>query len=113
MALPNVSSALRGWTKKTPCKRVTKTIINFKQTETVSNVILDMMITPMQPEKIQRKPEEQRSWRWYQAHIRSKEQQLNFDDKIIMATGKTYRIEAVGPWGDAGFYYYEMVEDYQ
>jgi hypothetical protein len=38
---------------------------------------------------------------------------LKLDDKIIMPSGKTYRVQGPSDWSMAGFYSYEMSEDYQ
>ena len=115
MSIPNVSGALRGWTKKTTVKVVTKKIVNYRTVEDTTDATLDLMITPMGPERVARKPEEQRSWAWYVAHIKSLSGMvpLKLDDKIIMPSGKTYRVQGPSDWSMAGFYAYEMAEDYQ
>lgn len=115
MSVPNVSGALRGWTKKTTCKVVTKTTVNFRTVETTTDAILDLLITPMGPERISRKPEEQRAWSWFVAHIKqaTSTATLKLDDKIIMPSGKTFRVQGPSDWSVAGFISYEMAEDYQ
>jgi uncharacterized repeat protein (TIGR02543 family) len=112
MATPNLSGALRGWTKKTPVLLVTKTVVNSKVIQTATEVTLDMNLQPLEAEKVNRKPEEQRAWKWFSLLTRKLSTTLNIDNVVIIK-GIRYRVESVQNWEDAGFRRYECVEDYQ
>lgn len=115
MSVPNVSGALRGWTKKTSVKIVTKSTVNFRESETTTDETLALMLTPMSAERVARKPEEQRSWSWFVAHIKARDGMvpLKLDDKIIHPNGKTYRVQGPSDWSIAGYYSYELAEDFK
>ena len=112
MAVPNLSGAIRGWTKKTVCLLVTKTIINAKIVQTATEITLDMNLQPLQPEKVNRKPEDQRAWKWFQIITTKASQTLKIDDLVIIK-GRRFRLESAQNWEDDGYRRYECVEDYQ
>lgn len=113
MGIPKLYRAIHGWTKKTQCKIVTTQTVQFREVETTVDAIFDLMITTMAPEKINRKTEEERSWQWVHLLIKGfKDPKIKKHDKIITATGRTFRIEAINQWPDTGLFYYEAIEDY-
>lgn len=111
MPIPNVSRALRGWTKPQSVRIVTKTVVNHIIQQTAEVITLDMMLQPLQPEKLRRKPEEQRSWKWYSILVKASGRELKPDDQIVI-DGIAYRIDSRQPWTDAGYRRYEATEDY-
>jgi len=111
MSIPNMAGALRGWTKKRSVRIVTKNIINHVIQQTAENVILDIMVQPLQPERVNRKPAEQRVWKWYDVITKSSSRLLKIDD-IIFVEGITMRIDSVQQWAEAGYRRYEATEDY-
>lgn len=111
MSIPNVSGALRGWTKKRNVRIIEKTVINYLTTYRAEIVCLDLFIAPLQPEKIRRKPEEQRSWKWYGIVIKSGKRELKINDQIQVA-GIVYVIDSVQPWDEGGYRRYEATENF-
>lgn len=111
MSIPNVSGALRGWTKKRTVKIIEKTVVNFMTTYRAEIIRLDIFVAPLQPEKIRRKPEEQRAWKWFDILIRDGGRQLKIDDRIEVG-GIVYKIDSVQPWDDGGYRRYEATENY-
>lgn len=111
MSIPNVSGALRGWTKKRNVRIIEKTVINYLTSYRAEIVRLDIFIAPLQPEKIRRKPEEQRSWKWYDIVIKSGKRDLKIGDQIQVA-GIVYVIDSVQPWDEGGYRRYEATENY-
>ncbi len=109
--MPYLGRAFRGWTKRRKVYNITKKTINYLTVQTATVEIFDIMISPLQPEKVQRKPEEQRSWKWYNLLTKAKNTALSIDD-IILVSGIYYRIESVQPWTEAGYRRYEAIEDY-
>lgn len=111
MGIPNVSGALRGWMTTRSVVVITKSIVNFQVVETPAPAVsMKMNIQPMPPEKVNRKPEEQRGWKWWTIWVQHGPL-LKVDDKITVDS-KTYRIEVVKDWTEGGYQEYEAVEDY-
>lgn len=111
MAIPNVRSALRGWTKKREVRIVTKKVVNHINTQIAEIIVSDIMVQPLQPEKVRRKPEEQRAWKWYDLVTTIQSRIMKIDD-IIYIEGHYFRIDSVQPWTEAGYRRYEATEDF-
>jgi hypothetical protein len=111
MSIPHVSGALRGWTKKRTIKIIEKTVVNFLTVYRAEIVTGNVFIAPLQPEKIRRKPEEQRSWKWYAVILKIGERSLKIDDQIEVG-GIVYVIDSVQPWDEGGYRRYEATENY-
>jgi len=111
MSIPNVSGALRGWLTKREIYLITKTVVNHLTVQRAEVLQIPMMLQPLQPSKIVRKPEEQRSWKWFEIITKKSERLFKHDDKIWV-DGIGFRIDSVQPWSDAGYRRYEATEDY-
>jgi hypothetical protein len=111
MAIPIVSGAFRGWTKRREVRLVTKIVVNHLVELTAEIFTLDIMVQPLQPEKINRKPEEQRSWKWFSIIMKGKCPELPIDSQIWV-DGIAYKIESRQPWTEAGYRRYEATQDY-
>lgn len=111
MAIPYVAGALRGWTQKQTVYVVTKSVVNFIIQQTATVHIFDMMVQPLQPELVRRKPEEQRAWKWYSIVTKSVNPALKVDDLVIVG-GIGYRIDSIKAWDSGGFHRYEATEEF-
>jgi hypothetical protein len=111
MAVPYVAGALRGWTRQREVRIVTKTVVNHRVVQTANIVTLDICVQPLQPEKVRRKPEEQRSWKWFSILIKGASPELSIDSQVWI-DGLAYRVESRQPWDEAGFRRYEATQDY-
>lgn len=112
MSIPNVSGALRGWTKKRQVIIVLQTVVNHKVVEVTNPAIwIDINVQPLPQERIDKKPEGQRSWKWRSLWVKFGPL-LKTDDKLII-DGITYRIMSVSNWSEGGYQAYEAIEDYQ
>lgn len=109
--IPKVNGALRGWMKTQVFNLIVKTVVNHIPTESFTKFTVKMNIQPMPPEKVNRKPEEQRSWIWYSIWI-NKSVELKIDD-IIEIQGKRYKIQSKIRWDDAGYFSFEATEDFE
>lgn len=91
---------------------VEKLVVDHKVVEVPTEVILDMNYQPMPPQEVMRKPEEQRSWKWWTLIIRSKNQLLKPDD-VLTIGNLTFRIQSAGrDWTTSGFSIWEAIEDF-
>jgi len=110
MSIPRVSGALRGWMKTQTISRVTKSVVNHKPVEAFEDIVVKLMKQPLPPEKVNRKPEEQRSWVWYSIWMKSSVE-FKIDD-VIVISGKKYKVQSKTNWDEAGYYSYEATEDF-
>jgi hypothetical protein len=111
MAVPNVAGVLRGWTKQRQVYIVTKSVIAHRVVQTARVLTLDINVQPLQPEKLRRKPEEQRSWKWFSLLIRGASPELSMDSQVWIGN-VAYRIESRQLWDESGFRRYEATQDY-
>jgi hypothetical protein len=111
MAIPNVSGAFRGWTKRREVRLVTKSVVNHLVQSIAQIVKLDLVVQPLQPEKVRRKPEEQRAWKWFSIITKASNPELPIDSQIWV-DGIAYKIESRQPWTEAGYRRYEATQDY-
>lgn len=112
MAVPNLRRAVRGWVKTQTAQVTTQSIVNHRPTETTSSITAKMNFQPMPPAQVNRKPEEQRTWKWWSIIIQSKTVLLKTDDIIVDENGLSLRVEKANDWRTSGFSKYEAREDY-
>lgn len=111
MSIPTVSGAFRGWTKRRTVRIVTKAVVNHVIKQTAEIVTMDIMISPLRPEEVNRKPEEQRAWKWYSFLVKGNTRELPIDAQLVVGD-LAYRIGARQPWTEAGYRRYHATEDY-
>jgi len=112
MAVPYVKNVLRGWTKEYTVYVVTQTIVDSKTVDTLSTgFAMRLNKQPITSEKVNRKPMEQRSWRWFTINV-ERGPELRIDD-LISIEGTVFKIMEKQDWIESGFRAYEAIEDYQ
>jgi hypothetical protein len=107
--ISNVSGALRGWMALRKYKIVTTEIINYRQVETEVEKVANMMIQPLPQQIVDKKPEGQRDWKYWTIWSNA---EFNLND-IIIVNNKRYKIKSKQDWGEAKYYQYETIEDYE
>ena len=112
MGVPYLGNALKGWVKKTDITIITQSVVDHETVESESDVSFSANFQPMPAAKVARKPEEQRTWKWWSITITDKTLLLETDDVIQNDSGKKFRIEQANDWRSSGFTKYEAVEDY-
>jgi len=110
MPVPYMGRTLKGWTSKTTIKLITQTIVDYETVESESIVTLNCNFQALKPAVVDRKPPEQRTWKWWSIVV-TEGPQLNIDD-IIVKDSKNYRIVSNNDWSESGFQKYEAIEDY-
>ena len=113
MPVPYLGNAIKGWTKNTPVKIVTQSVVDHQTTEATADHTLDINFQPMPSWRVNRKPEEQRTWKWWSIIIKNPTIILKTDDIIIRASGQRFRIQSGNDWTESGFSKYEAIEDYE
>jgi hypothetical protein len=110
MNVPWVKNVLNGWTTKTNIKLVTQSVVNHLVQETETSAVIDANFQPMPQWKVNRKPEEQRTWIWWSIIVKSGPV-LKTDD-VIEKDGTRFRIASGNNWSESGFRKYEAVETF-
>jgi len=108
--VPKVGNVLNGWMRQTYYNQMTRQVIDFENVETPVERSAMMNIQPMPQEKVQRKPEEQRSWKWV-IILTKQNLGLNIDDTIVVRN-RSFRIDAINDNQDYGFFRYECQEGF-
>ena len=111
MPVPYLAGALKGWTQKINFQIVTKSIVNHQVQETTSVETFDCNLQPMPAQKVDKKPLEQRSWKWWSLIVKEGII-LKPDDKLTDRNGTVYTIMKVNDWTESGFQKYEAVENF-
>lgn len=112
MPVPNLCHALKGWVKLKKCQVVTQDVVDHQTVESTEDLYLKINLQPVPPAKVVKKPEEQRTWKWWNLLIKGGEKLwLKNDDKVII-DNKPFRVMSEGNWTEYGFQSYEIIEDY-
>jgi hypothetical protein len=106
-----MARTMRGWTNTTSVDRVVQDIVNHKSVETLTRISLKANFQPMPARTVNRKPEEQRSWKWWSIIV--VEGPFLETDEIFIRSGKRFRIMSGNDWTESGFQKYEAIEDYE
>lgn len=111
MKVPYLGGAVKGWTRPIVCLLVVKTVVDHQVVETPSTVTLDINYQPMPAAQVNRKPEEQRTWKWWTLIIKNPTIMLEVDD-VLTIDSYTFRIQSFSNWTTSGFSGAEAIEDF-
>lgn len=105
---PQMGSALLGWGIPVQMKIISKQPVDFElQEDVVAVPTLEMMLQAMSPQKVDRKPENERTWKWWDGWSIKR---VPLDSVMQDPDGKEFRVSSVRDWSQAGFFAYELVE---
>lgn len=110
MPVPNMKRTLRGWVKNTTVKIITQSVVDYETSEAITTTTLKINKQPVPPEKVDQRPEYDRSWKWWSFIVQ--DGPLLKDDDIIEIDGTGYRIKQRTDWSESGFQKYQAIEDY-
>ena len=113
MSVPYLGGVLKGWTPNTNVKIITQSVVNHEVVKTEVDKIYPANLQPMPAAKVNRKPEEQRTWTWWSMIIKDRTIILKTDDLIIDPSGQVYKIQSANDWRTSGFTKYEVIEDFE
>ena len=103
-----MASALRGWTKPTQLRVVSQTPVDFEVSEdTIAVEWFDGLLTPMPAQKVERKPEGLRTWKFWEL---STTKDLAVDSVVQDFNGLQLRVQSKDDWGQAGIFNYDLCE---
>lgn len=105
---PNMKDAFFGFTDRAQFARVSKASVDHEVVETKAEVVwFSGVFEPISPQRLERKPEGQRNWKFWDLWTTEK---LVNDDIIQDACNKQYRVSSNQDWRKGGYYFYELVE---
>lgn len=109
--LPKIQVAMNGW--EVPIKAdyikqqvVDGEIVNISNKKTIYGVM-----QPLKTEEVNLKPEGQRSWSWYQLHVKEIYKPLQVEQMVNIG-GNDYKIMAVKNYEMYGYIEYHIVRGY-
>lgn len=110
--MPQMGDTLTGWEVPLTLVRVVQSIVEgeLSTTETVYNFL--GVWQPLSAERLELKPEGQRSWEWIWIHTKSSSLNLETADKVIF-NNRRYKVMAKKDYGLNSFVEYELVRDYE
>lgn len=113
MPVPWMQGALKGWTKKRKLRLVTTTDLPGGKTGfSASDVSYPANLQPVPANQVDRKPQGERSWKWWSIIIKDKTVFFENDTLLVDDYGKQYKIQSGSDWRESGFTKYQAVEDY-
>lgn len=105
---PNVSAVFAGWTSQVQMKIISKVATDFELDEqTLSVVTYEAVMQPMPTKSVERKPEGERIWKWWESWSTTL---LQIDTIVQDPDGRKFRVQTVQDWGNGGYYHYDMTE---
>lgn len=106
---PNMRGALKGWTKRKTVISYSETTVDFETVLTANDpVTARVNYQPTPPQRVDKKPEEDRQWIWWDIWVDSS-LKLKIKDWIVI-DDKNFQAMAIHDWKVSGFYHYECVE---
>lgn len=110
--MPQMGNTLNGWEIPLTFKRVVQDIKDGELTTTKTTINFMGVWQPLSSERLELKPEGQRSWEWAWVHAKSSELNLETADKIIF-NNRQYKVMSKKDYGLNSFVEYELVRDYE
>lgn len=111
MAVPYLKRALKGWTKIYLVTLYVQTVVNSKTVNTPATPVkMKLNKQLLKPAKVNRKPPEQRTWKWWNIIV-EEGPELKTDDKLSIE-GIDYKVMSARDWIESGFRKYEAIEGY-
>ena len=108
---PQMDGPLAGWTNSMSFKKVTDTIVDYEDVKTTTDYPFTGVFEPMSSRDLFFKAEGQRNWKWWTLWVRT-QYDINNGDLIEDFKGTKFKVIKSSDWGQAGFYRYDLLEDY-
>lgn len=110
--LPYVGEAMRGWFAPMKLGIVRSVLEDYETREEVTWKKFRGVVVPLNPQKLVTKPEGQRAWIWKMVHC-DVTLELNLNDIVVDVDNQRYRVMAKSDYSSAGYYRYEIAQDYK
>ena len=110
--MPQMADTLLGWEVPLTLVRVIQSIVDGELVTTESTINFQGVWQPLSSERLELKPEGQRSWEWCWVHARASELNLETADKVIFKN-RRYKVISKKDYGLNSFVEYELCRDYE
>lgn len=110
--MPQMDTTLTGWEIPLTLVRVVQGINEGELTTTEQTINFMGVWQPLSSERLELKPEGQRSWEWVWIHAKSSSLNLETADKVIF-NNRRYKVMSKKDYGLNSFVEYELVRDYE
>ena len=111
--LPDVSEVMNGWEVSMTANYVTQAVVDGAVVDTEVNKPIKGIMQPLKPEEILLKDEGQRSFDWYQVHVRDDVYGELFTTQILIINSVPYKIKAKKDWTLDGYREYHVIRDFE
>lgn len=109
--MPQMQNTLLNWGEWVQMKIISKQPVDFEVQDNVLAVLtIDMMLTAMKSKDVNRKPEGERIWKWWNGITR---ETIESDTVLQDPNGVEYRVMNTNDWSQAGFFLCELVQQPQ
>lgn len=106
--MPQLGTSFFNWLSPVQMKVVQQEPVDFEASAEVLAVpVVEMVIQPMPPRKVDRKPEGIRDWKWYEGWTTSR---VEVDAVLQDPDGLQFRVETLYDWSQGGFFHLDLVE---
>ena len=112
-SLPDLSDVMTQWEVPMTANYVTQSVVDGVVTDTAVSKTIKGIMQPLKAEEIMLKDEGQRSWDWYQVHIRESAYGELFTTQILIINGINYKIKAKKDWVLNGYREYHAIRDFE
>jgi len=111
--LPDVSEVMNGWEVSMTANYVTQAVVDGAVVDTEVNKPIKGIMQPLKAEEILLKEEGQRSFDWYQVHVRDDVYGELFTTQILIINSVPYKIKAKKDWVLNGYREYHAIRDFE
>ena len=111
--LPDVSEVMNGWEVSMTANYVTQAVVDGAVVDTEVNKPIKGIMQPLKAEEILLKDEGQRSFDWYQVHVRDDVYGELFTTQILIINSVPYKIKAKKDWVLNGYREYHVIRDFE
>ena len=112
-SLPDLSDVMTQWEVPMTANYVTQSVVDGVVTDTAVSKAIKGIMQPLKAEEIMLKDEGQRSWDWYQVHIREAAYGELFTTQILIINSIPYKIKAKKDWVLNGYREYHAIRDFE
>ena len=108
--LPSMRDAMANWFQPLKFTQVIKSIVNYKNVETLKVKCFNGVIQPMKAQELMMRPDGQRAWIWKTVHAYP--DLVLVPDDIIIIQGVKYRVMDKTDYTEYGYVVYNIVQNY-
>ena len=109
--LPNLSGPVKSFMQRMTFGVVTKSIVDYEETETITEVVTRGVRQPLPPQRLEIYSEGQRAWKWECLHLLPKPA-FNPDD-IVIWNHKRYRVVEKFDCSEYGYIEYLIAQTFE